>query len=86
MKAILVTILAASGLVACASAPAPDAATAVSQNLQPDGAASLNGGTQTGSRLGRSAGDRMLRSVGNQSYRDDNQVRSLGNEIGARSN
>ena len=42
------------------------------------GAASLKGEVQTGSRLSRIGNDRTVRSVGNQTFRDEVDVRSLG--------
>ena len=42
--------------------------------------------TLTGSRLQRVQTDRMLKSVGNSSFRQDTSVHSLGNVVGAKSN
>lgn len=71
----VVTIAAAAAMLAgCASAPAPAPSAAVDKP------------NETGTTLPVSTHGRMLKYIGNQGYRDDTQIRSLGNDIGAKSN
>lgn len=77
---------AATLLAACASQPE----TAANASAKPtiEGESSLAGGYQTGSRTSWRNTDRMIRAIGNQSFKQDDaaNIRSLGNEVGARSN
>ena len=75
-----VTIAAALLLAACTSAPAPaPEATQLASASTPE---STEPGVLTGSRIPRKSTDRTVKAVGNQDYRTDNQIKSLGNEIG----
>lgn len=49
-------------------------------------AAAEDADTMTGSRLKRKSTDRLLKSTDNSSFRRDNPVNSLGNEVGIRGN
>jgi uncharacterized lipoprotein YajG len=84
MKSILLSTAALLALAGCATEPA----TSVAASAAPAqaGASSLKGEVQTGSRLSRIGSDRIVRSVGNQTFRDEVDVRSIGNEVGARGN
>ncbi len=77
-------LLSAIALAACATADPGATATGA-----PDGsttARAQDDATLTGSRLQRVQTDRMLKSVGNSSFRQDTSVHSLGNVVGAKSN
>jgi hypothetical protein len=73
-------------LAACASAPSQPAGAA----SPADGAATAgpDGRPLTGSRLSRETTDRTLRRIGNQTFRQDEaqNIRSINNDVGARSN
>jgi hypothetical protein len=77
-------LLSAIALTACATAEPGTSASGA-----PDGsttARAQDDATLTGSRLQRVQTDRMLKSVGNSSFRQDTTVHSLGNVVGATSN
>lgn len=84
MKSTLVTAAALLALAGCATEPATSSAPSAAPTQA--GAASLKGEVQTGSRLSRIGSDRIVRSVGNQTFRDEVDVRSISNEVGARGN
>jgi hypothetical protein len=78
LAALLLTAACASPDKAAVAAPAT--ATSVGKAADADAA------PLTGSRLARRSSDRSVRSTDNQTFRDENQIRSLGNEVGMRSN
>jgi hypothetical protein len=81
----LLAITSALLLAACASAPvAPTVAGPAAT-----GPTSIAGATPapTGTRLPNKGIDRAPRTIGNQAYKEDaHEIRSIGNEVGARSN
>ncbi len=78
MRTAVVTLVAAT-LAGCA-APAPEPAPAAPQAVAAAPRAT------TGSRLTRAGTDRSIRTIGQQELQDGEPIRSLGNEVGARSN
>lgn len=84
MKSMLLSAAALLALAGCATEPA--SSTAAAPAPAQAGASSLKGEVQTGSRLSRIGSDRIVRSVGNQTFRDEVDIRSIGNEVGARGN
>ncbi|HEY1043547.1 MAG TPA: hypothetical protein VGE60_06755 [Telluria sp.] len=73
------TIAATLLLGACTSTPAP--APEAAQPASATAPVAIAQNTMTGSRIPRKSTDRTLKAVGNQDYRDDNPVKSMGNEI-----
>ena len=70
MFRISMLLLGAALLAGCASAPE----------------ATIDRGREAGTQLPVASHGRHVRFVGNQTYRQDNEVRSLGNEVGIRGN
>lgn len=86
MKSTFAILAAALVLAACASQPAGTATDAKTvAAATPAGEKSLEGQVTTGSRLKRGT-ERAVRVIGNEEYKDSNDVRSIGNAVGARSN
>ncbi len=80
---VLIALAATAALAACAASqpPAPAGAEA-GKAVQMEGEASLNGPATTGTRLSKKGNERLVRTVGNRVYREEEQIRSLGNDIG----
>ncbi len=84
---VLIALAAAAALSACAtSKPQAEATAASGKTVQLEGENSLNGPVSTGTRLSKKGNDRIVRSVGNKVYREEEQIRSLGNVVGPVSN
>jgi hypothetical protein len=83
-------ILAASAalLAACAGTPEAPSAEAVSLAPANPAEASIAGPLTTGTRIPEKGRDRTVRAIGNQTYKNDDaaNIRSIGNDIGARGN
>ncbi|MFY9512011.1 MAG: hypothetical protein WAQ05_13670 [Rubrivivax sp.] len=79
----LLLLPAALALVACATPTSTT--TAEAPATAQAGEKSLNGPITTGSRLNRGT-ERAVRVIGSQAFRDENEIRSIGNDVGARSN
>lgn len=71
-------------LTGCATTEAPKTTAAAAPQASTEGAKVEN--TLTGSRLSKGTGDRHLRSVGNQSARDEFNATSMGNLVGIKGN
>ena len=84
MKTHFSLLATALVLGACASSAPTDTTTATAKPTQVAGETSLNGPVTTGTRLNRGT-ERSVRVIGSQSFKDDNDIRSIGNDIGARS-
>ncbi len=85
--AVIKTVIALGAAVlraACASKPAETTAAAPAQA----GEESLKGPLETGTRVSRKGNDRMVKTIGNSGYRDDDakDIKSIGNSVGGRSN
>lgn len=80
---LLAAAAAVSALSGCASTPVPES---VANRTAAVEASQTDRNTITGSRLARQASDRNVRAAGNSSVRSDVDIKSLGNEVGARSN
>jgi len=72
-------------LAGCASAPAPEApqmAAGAAAAAAPVQQSSLASNTLTGSRIPKQkSNDRMLKSIGNQDFRDSTDIKSIGNTL-----
>lgn len=86
MKTTFSLLATALVLGACASSAPPATTTTAQATPQRAGEASLNGPTSTGTRLQNRSTDRIVRVIGNQAFKEDADVKSLGNEVGGRSN
>lgn len=86
MKTTFSLLATALVLGACASSAPPAATTTAQATPQRAGEASLNGAVSTGSRLQNRSSDRIVRVIGNQAFKDDADIKSIGNEVGGRSN
>jgi hypothetical protein len=82
--ALLAPVGAALLLIAgCAGVPeAAPAARTTAAGSQPGSSREV----LTGSRIARPGTDRIVRAIDNQTYRDENRITSIGNEVGARGN
>jgi hypothetical protein len=83
--ALLATFAAAAWMAGCAAEPTTVAsATAAGGDATKPAAQKVE--PLTGSRIARPGTDRIVRGISNQGFRDDVQIRSLGNEVGIRGN
>ena len=83
MKTLMTSALIAGvALVAgCAARPASDATARAMADSKGDVAqVKTERGSILGSRIPRKTTDRSVKQIGNQEYRDDNQVKSIAND------
>ena len=81
---IISSILGAALAAGCASTASPTAGAAAAQP-GPAVVPASEQPTLTGSRLRRTTSDRTVRGTDNASFRDENNITSLGNVVGATS-
>ena len=85
MKTLMTSaLIAGCVLVAgCVSKPADDAtAQAMADSKGEVAQEKAEPSKMLGSRIPRKSTDRSVRQIGAQDYRDDNQIKSMANEIG----
>jgi len=84
---LLLSASAALALAACASAPPPAADAQAGKGVQMAGETSLNGPAQTGTRMARKGNERVVRTIGNQTFKEDAaDIHTIGNTMGIRGN
>ena len=84
MKTLMTSALIAGCMLVagCVSKPSNDAtAQAMAASKGELAHAKSERSTMVGSRIPRKTTDHSVKQIGNQDYRDDNQIKSLGNEI-----
>jgi hypothetical protein len=88
MSKLLLSLAAISVCAGCATSPMPPpAAGAANPTAQANVANSVTAGPAlTGSRLAKRNTDRAMRSIDNQTFKDETPISGRGNDLGMRGN